>query len=71
MKKKVIQMAAAGMTAGMGSLVVGKVGGPGAAGAQRGIGMTTRFMPVAGTAMGAGYALKHIKRIGKKRKKKR
>ena len=67
MKKKVVQMAAAGMTAGMGSMVVGKIGGPGAVGVQKGIGMTTKFMPIAGTAMGAGYALKPIKGLLKKK----
>ncbi len=62
------RMAATGMTAGVAGNVAYRAGSPQAA---AGISRMTGYMPIAGSAMGAGHALKHIKKVGKKKKRRR
>jgi len=69
-KKKVKDFVTNGITLGTGSLVIGRLGGATAHHAQAGLTNMSRFMPVMGTAMGAGMTLQAVKKLPKAKKKK-
>lgn len=60
-----------GVVLGVGSSIVGGVGGSTAAGAQGGLVAASSFLPVAGTAIGAGLTLRQLRNLEEQTKRKR
>ena len=72
-KRKIVDdifgLTTVGFTAGIGSSAVGNLGGITGANAATGLGNTTTFLPVAGTALGAGLILGQVRRLDTRKKK--
>jgi len=64
LKKDVLGFTTAGVTLGIGSAITAKAGGSGA-----GLAAVGGMMPIAGTAMMGGHALRLTKKIYKKKKR--
>ncbi len=73
LKKQVKPFVQTAIGLGIGSVVVGKIGGSTAAASQAGLQTFSGFLPVAGTALGAGAALRSLSFLepDKRRKKSR
>lgn len=56
---------------GVGSSVVGGIGGSTAASAQAGLGAAAGFLPVIGTAVGAGVVIRQLDNLQESTKRKR
>ncbi len=54
-----------GIALGLGSSIVGSVGGSTAASAQGGLTTAASFLPIAGTAVGAGLTIRQLKKLEK------
>ena len=60
-----------GIALGVGSSVVGSVGGATAANAQAGLGTFSSFLPVVGTGIGAGIVIGQLRNLEDTTKRKR
>ena len=65
-----VGMAATGIGVGVGSQVVGEVGGAGAAGVQAGLGKITGAMPIVGSIMASGMVVRSLGMLQPERKSK-
>lgn len=66
--KDIKDLMASGVMLGVGSDVIGKVGGSTASDSQKALGNVAGYMPLMGTATGAGWALDELGNLVKKKR---
>ena len=67
MRKDALEFVKSGTVMGVGSRVLGRVGGTAATNAQTGISNMSFMMPVMGTIKGAEYTTEQLKKMSRKK----